>query len=94
MADLVHGITLNFFELVTAGVNQRRGHRSGDSHLTVWLVGTSRCGVGLTGSEKEAVGSSCREFHKHEKLAARCLNTLNLEKILEFVEKEQCKPGT
>ena len=28
VADLVLGITLNFFKLVTAGFNQGRGHRS------------------------------------------------------------------
>ena len=88
VADLVLGITLNFLELFTAGVNQRGGHRSGDSHLTVRFVGTSRGGVGLTGAEKEAVVHSCREFHKHEKLAAGCLNTLNLEWIKEFVESD------
>ena len=87
VADLVLGITLNFLELFTAGVNQRGGHRSGDSHLTVRFVGTSRGGVGLTGAEKEAGRRSCREFHKHEKLAAGCLNTLNLKSISELSHK-------
>ena len=86
VADLELGITLNFLELLTAGVNQRGGHRSGDSHLAVRFVGTSRGGVGLTRAEKEAGSRSCRVFHKHEKLAARCLNTLNLEWIREFAE--------
>ena len=76
-------ITLNFFELVTAGVSLRSGHRSLDSHLTVQFVGTNRCGVCLLGLEKEAAD---RKFHKHKKLAAWCLNMLNLKWIAEFVK--------
>ena len=51
MADLVRGIALNIFELVTAGVNQRGGQRSRDCHLTIWFVGASGSEVFLTGAE-------------------------------------------